>query len=73
MTNADMIQWIDSASYHDLLMKWRREPPGSPWFMGEVGRHYADEMRKRRSTTPLKEQVEASNSIGWEDDDEVGD
>ena len=66
MNDAERIQWIDQASYYELLMKWRREPACSPWFMGDVGKHYADVMRKRKSETPIQEQVNASEEIGWE-------
>jgi hypothetical protein len=61
-----MIEWIDNASYEQLLRRWRFAPIGSPWFAGKVGEHYVEIMNKRRSETSNCDQVRASKIIGWE-------
>ena len=64
MTNEEMKQWIDSASYESLLGKWRNAPSGSPWFAGEIGDYYAKVMAAKRNADPAGH-VAASKSIGW--------
>ena len=59
--------WIDNASYEQLLEKWRFSPVGSPWFQGEVGEYFAKVMKDRRSQPGGDdEHVRASKAIGWE-------
>ncbi len=65
MTVEEMKKWIDSASYQQLLSRWRFDPVGSPWFQGEVGEHYNKVMKERHKTVPVEEKVRASKSIGW--------
>lgn len=36
-TEAEMIQWIEKASFDDMVQKMRFEPAESPWFIGHVG------------------------------------
>lgn len=66
MKTKEMIEWIDKASYRDLLSKWRFEPSESPWFAGEVGEYYSKAMSKRRSEISPSEHTEASKCIGWD-------
>lgn len=63
-----MRTWIDSATYEQLLRKWRFEPVGSIWFDGEIGAYFIDAMARARKNTPSDEQVAASKSIGWKDE-----
>lgn len=65
MNTQEMKKWIDNASYKALLSRWRYDPPGSPWFQGEMGEYYAEAMKKKRSETSHTEQVAASKSIDW--------
>ena len=65
MTIGEMIEWIDSASYEDLLRKWRFEKPDSPWFQGEVGDYFNDVMSRRTSRLSHEELVRISKKIGW--------
>jgi hypothetical protein len=32
MTSEEIKQWIDNATFEELLEKWRNAPVGSPWF-----------------------------------------
>jgi len=60
---AKLIEWIDAASYEDLLRMWRFAPAGDPLFKGEVGAHFAEVMTKRRAETP-DNGVSASKRLG---------
>lgn len=44
-----MKEWIDNASYEDLLRRWRNAPAGDPYFQGEMGGYYREVLAKRRS------------------------
>ena len=66
MTIEQAKAWIDSASYEQLLSKWRFEPAGSRWFTGELGEYYTKAMQKKRNEAPQEEQVAASKNLGWE-------
>ena len=60
-----MIEWIDNASYYDLLETWRFGIAGSPYFMGNIGRYFARMLCKRRDEDPAGA-VKASKMLGWE-------
>jgi len=64
MTKAQMIGWIDGASYGELLSRWRFEPVGSPWFAGEVGDHFTVAMSRKRKDTPHDDQVSVKQVVG---------
>lgn len=66
MNEGQMKKWIDEAEYEALLMKWRFEPVGSPWFQGEIGEYYEEAMARKRSTIPSEELVSASKRVGWD-------
>lgn len=57
--------WIDSASYEELLRRWRNAPAGDTIFQGETGDYYSEVMAKKRSKVGGVEHVRASKSIGW--------
>ena len=67
MTDAERIEWIEQASYEELLHKWRFEPSDSRWFQGEVGKAYGLTMRQRRIEVGNAEHVATSKRIGWGD------
>jgi len=60
-----MKDWIDTASYEELLTRWRFAPSGSPWFQGEVGKYYEEVMSKRKAEVGEAAAVQASKNIGW--------
>ncbi len=64
MTIEQMKEWIDNASYGQLLARWRFAPAGSPWFQGELGDYYAQAMDKSRRETDNGECVRASKALG---------
>lgn len=61
-------QWIDNASYEQLLGRWRNAPIGSTWFQGECGKYYGEVMQRKLREVGNSEHVRASKSIGWEGD-----
>lgn len=60
--NAELKQWIDNASYEQLLSNWRFHPPGHEMFQGEIGAYYAQVMEQKRDQC---DPVQASKNIGW--------
>lgn len=66
MNNEQMKQWIDTASYEELLRKWRFAPAGDPFFTGDTGDYYAKKIAEKRAEVGDEEHVRASKSIGWE-------
>lgn len=51
---------IDKMSQYDLCAAWRFHPSGSPYFQGEVGKHFQEKMKEKGGFTP-----EISKSLGW--------
>lgn len=67
MTSPDerrMLDWIENAGREDLLRKWRFEPIGSAWFVGEVGKAFTKRMSKVREEDPAA-WTAASKGVGW--------
>jgi hypothetical protein len=58
-------EWIDTASYEDLLRRWRFAPTGDPLFQNEVGDYYAEVMRRRRNEVGPAVHTATSKRIGW--------
>jgi len=65
MIDLEMKEWIDNASYEQLLSKWRSAPAGSPFFQGEVGDYYSKVMAKKKEAVGHAEAVRSSKSVGW--------
>jgi hypothetical protein len=57
--------WIDTASYEQLLRRWRRAPAGDPMFVGDTGEYYGQRMIEKRAEVGQAAHVAASKSIGW--------
>lgn len=67
MTSPDerrMLDWIENAGLDDLLRRWRFEPIGSAWFVGEVGKAFTKRMSKVREEDPAA-WAAASKRVGW--------
>lgn len=65
MTEEEMKNWIDSATYEQLLSKWRNAAIGSVWFQGEMGDYYSEKMAEKRANVGNAEHVRTSKNIGW--------
>lgn len=59
-------EWIDGASYEDLLRRWRFSALGDSMFQGVTGKYYSDVMFKKKAALTPGEQVAASKSVGWD-------
>ena len=59
-------EWIDNASYEELLRKWRFAEIGDPFFTGEIGQYYAKKMDTKRNEVGNEEHVRISKKIGWQ-------
>lgn len=59
-------EWIDQASYYDLLFKWRFAHVGDPIFIGDVGEYFGKVINKKREEIGNDEHVKISKMIGWE-------
>jgi len=68
LSREEMFTWIASASYKELLTRWRHYPTGSPFFQGSVGRLYLQTMMEKRFQVGEEEHVAISKAIGWRDD-----
>jgi len=66
MTKDEMKEWIDNASYGQLLSHWRFAPIGDPFFQGEIGEYYSKVMSKRRDEVGDAKHVQTSKILGWE-------
>lgn len=59
-------EWIDNASYVELLRKWRFSKSGDPFFQGEIGEYYKEKMEEVKKSLPHSEVVAASKRVGWD-------
>ncbi len=57
--------WIDKASYVELLQKWRFAAIGDLMFQGETGNYYARVMEQKKLALCHDQQVLASKFVGW--------
>ncbi len=63
MTDAQK-EWIDNATYQDLLRHNRFAPVGDPMFMGDTGDYYGKVMAEKKAAEPSPAAV--SKAIGWD-------
>ena len=59
-----MAEWIDNASYGELLEKWRFAPSGSMWFIGSIGQYYQKIMLEKRSAIGPDAATKESKRLG---------
>jgi hypothetical protein len=62
---AEQREWIDNASYEELLRRWRHAPIGDPMFQGEAGKYYSEVMARRKAEGGQAAAVAASKRVGW--------
>jgi hypothetical protein len=65
LTEQEIKEWIDNASYESLLGKWRFAISGSPYFKGEMGKYYRKKMDEKRIAIGPAAAAQASKNIGW--------
>jgi len=56
---------IDNMSYTDMFRHWRFDPPGSAWFVGDVGKYFTDKFKQKREEEGPEEHTRISKQIGW--------
>jgi len=66
MTEQEMKDWIDNATYAQLLYKWRLAPVGDPFFQGEVGDYYSEVMARKKREVGDEAHSRASKNVGWD-------
>jgi len=59
-------EWIDNASYEQLLHKWRFAPAGDPFFSVDTGIYYEEVMQRKKQEV---DHVAASKRVGWDSAD----
>ena len=59
-------EWIDNASYTELLTKWRFAPSGDPMFI-EAGKYFSEVMKFKRNEIGHDAHTTISKAIGWGD------
>jgi hypothetical protein len=57
--------WIDAASYADMLRRHRFAPVGDPMFVGDTGEYFAKVMNEKKIAIGHKQAVAISKRIGW--------
>lgn len=58
--------WIDAATYEDLLRKWRFAKVDDPIFVGKEGKKFRDKLNAKREELTQQEIEEISKRVGWE-------
>lgn len=58
-------QWIDGASYTELLHRWRFASTGDPMFQDDTGKYFAEVMFAKRKQVGDAGHVAASKEVGW--------
>lgn len=63
--NQEQRDWIDNASYKDLLRRNRFSSLDDSIFQGLSGTHFMETMRIKEGKLKPGEKTEISKSIGW--------
>lgn len=58
-------EWIDNASYEELLRKWRYSTFSDPLFHSETGTYFSEALAEYRKTMTTQEKVAISKRIGF--------
>lgn len=66
MTEKEMKQWIDNASYEGLFYKWRFAKAGDPFFQDEMGIYFQKRFLALRNIVGPEEHTRISKKIGWD-------
>jgi hypothetical protein len=57
--------WIDNATYEQLLYRLRFSPAGDEMFVGDTGRYFSEVMKAKGVEIGHESRVQASKRIGW--------
>jgi hypothetical protein len=59
-------EWIDNATYEQMLERWRFSPIGDPMFIGETGEYFIEVFKRKSDQLTQEEKVRTSKDLGWE-------
>lgn len=62
----ELLDFVETASYEDLLRLWRFEPIGSPYFVPGIYEHVVETMKQKGEELTPVERAQISKDIGWE-------
>ncbi len=65
MTDEEIRQWVDSASYEMLLFKWCNSPFDDPFFWREMGEYYLQKIIDKRSEVGEEEHKRILMRLSW--------
>ncbi len=74
MTYEEMKQWVDSATYEMLLVRWRDLPFDDPFFF-QLGEYYLQKIVDKRSEVGEEEHKKVLSRLSWkgkQDEDTTG-
>lgn len=57
-------QWIENATYEEMLRRWRFAPIGDPAFRGDTGKLFSKVLFEKRDKLSPDEQAQASKNVG---------
>lgn len=63
--NKKLKEWIDNASYTQLLKRWRFSPLGDEMCSGEIGKYFKEKMISKKKEIGELEAAKISKMIGW--------
>jgi len=58
-------EWIDNATYEELLREWRFAPAGAAFFQGEAGDYFFKVIAEKKKEAGEEEHTRVSKKIGW--------
>jgi len=61
-----MRDWMDGASYLELLTRWRFADEDDGIFQNDMGKRYVRVMGEKKSKLSEADQVAISKRVGWE-------
>jgi hypothetical protein len=65
VTGQEMVDWIDNASYEELLRRWRFGPMGDEIFQSKMGEYYQAKLEERRQEVGDEVAAKVSKLVGW--------
>jgi len=60
----ELVDWIEKASYEQMLERNRFGPLGDPIFKGDIGILFADSMRNKANKLSNADKVRISKELG---------
>ena len=58
--------WIDGATYEEMLRRLRFSPAGDPLFIGDTGKYFSDVLKEKKEKVGQAEAAVVSKKVGWD-------